>query len=413
MREVAVANGQDFCEGQSKGKDEAGDERMGEANGDAGEASKQSRAINVDAFTTRREGVEARSPFKDGLVDDWEAFEQLMWYCIGEDSPRKLIVAPNEHPVLLTEPPFNRPQLREKAVELLFEKFDVPAVFLAKTPVLTTFASGRTTSLVVDCGHSGTTVTAVHDGYALQKSLKRSPLGGSALTQCLMADMEKGKGTQVKPHIALSKEEKPDGSFQAHPRDVSRVSQSFYDWKKREVVAMAKEEVCRVPDTPYSDEEYAHVPSQSFELPDGTTLEYGSSGFKVPELLFQPKLGETLPGGWPMDEEVPSQSVVDLALNAASSCDADVRKDLYQGVVLSGGSSLFPQFKERFEGEFGHRAPSTTRTKVMAAQSSSERRFAPFIGGSILASLGSFQQMWMSRSEYDENGPSYIQRKAP
>jgi actin-like protein 6A len=85
-----------------------------------------------------------------------------------------LTIAPNEHPMLLAEPPFNTAAAREKMVEVMFEKQAPPALFIAKTSVLTSFACGRATSLVIDCGASGTTVSAVHDGYVLQKTINRS-----------------------------------------------------------------------------------------------------------------------------------------------------------------------------------------------------------------------------------------------
>jgi actin-related protein 4 len=40
-----------------------------------------------------------------------------------------------------------------------------------------------------------------------------------------------------------------------------------------------------------------------------------------------------------------------------------------------------------------------------------ERRFAVWIGGSILASLGSFHQMWVSKQEYDETGRAIIEQR--
>ena len=69
----------------------------------------------------------------------------------------RLRAAPAEHPLMLAEPTFNTRELREKAVELAFEKLSPPAVFLARSAVLTSFAMGRQSSLVVDAGHEGTT----------------------------------------------------------------------------------------------------------------------------------------------------------------------------------------------------------------------------------------------------------------
>lgn len=377
-------------------------------------AGSMRRSLRVDCFTTKKEHTDVRSPFQNGAIADFDAFESLLWYCIGEDSPRRLVLESNEHPVMLTEPPDNKPTLRQHTVDLLFEKFNVPAVFLAKQPVLSAFAVGRTTGLVLDMGHSGTTATPVHDGYVLQRSVQRSPIGGEVLSKLLMQDVEQGRNINIRPHMAISKKQRADGQFEVHDLDISRVSSSFMRFKKMEVLAHAKEEVCRCPkNASFTEEEYANVPTSSFELPDGTVLEYGGLGFKLPEVLFQPKLASTFAGGWQEEFPLPEKGAVQLIMDAINSCDTDVRKDLFSGVVLTGGSSLFPHMKERVEQEYVPSAPSTSKPRVIAQQSSSERRFAPFIGGSILASLGSFQQMWMSKAEYDEHGPNFIHRKAP
>ncbi|WVY98969.1 hypothetical protein V8G54_031120 [Vigna mungo] len=100
-----------------------------------------------------------------------------------------LLVDPKERPMVLAEQCSNTQEQRERAAELMFEKYIVPALFLAKNAVLTSFASGRATSLVVDrlelSGAGSTTVAPVLDGYVLQKAVISSPIGGQFLTECL------------------------------------------------------------------------------------------------------------------------------------------------------------------------------------------------------------------------------------
>lgn len=62
-----------------------------------------------------------------------------------------------EHPLLFCEPTRLTDELREKLVENIFETYTTPATFLAKDSVLSSFASGRQTSLVADCGYAGST----------------------------------------------------------------------------------------------------------------------------------------------------------------------------------------------------------------------------------------------------------------
>merc|ERR1711941_19336 len=109
----------------------------------------------------------------------------------------------------------------------------------------------------------------------------------------------------------------------------------------------------------------------------------GNERFRCPEALFQPSF-------------------------MGMKCDVDIRKDLYGNVVLSGGSTMFPGIAERMNKELVALAPSTMKIKIIAPP---ERKYSVWIGGSILASLSTFQQMWISKEEYDESGPSIVHRK--
>uniref|UniRef100_A0A7S1ENS4 Uncharacterized protein n=1 Tax=Ostreococcus mediterraneus TaxID=1486918 RepID=A0A7S1ENS4_9CHLO len=152
----------------------------------------------------------------------------------------------------------------------------------------------------------------------------------------------------------------------------------------------------------------------AYELPDGNTVEVGVERFQIPELLFQPELLKemniTVPG---IDGDTKLKSIQELVLECINNSDVDVRKDLWGNLALSGGSSMFTSMRERVEGALFDHAPQNVRTKVIASMNSVERRFATWIGGSILASLGSFQQLWMSKQEYEEHGASLIGKKCP
>lgn len=89
-------------------------------------------------------------------------------------------------------------------------------------------------------------------------------------------------------------------------------------------------------------------------------------------------------------------------------CDVDVRKDLYNNIVLSGGTTMFDGIAERLSKEVSALAPSSMKIKVVAPP---ERRYSVWIGGSILSSLSTFQTMWITKAEYDESGPSIVHRK--
>lgn len=84
-----------------------------------------------------------------------------------------------------------------------------------------------------------------------------------------------------------------------------------------------------------------------------------------------------------------------------------------QGVVLTGGCSLTVGLRDRLEKELAEQGPQAGKFKVTMPANNIERKFSVWIGGSILSSLGSFQQMWMSKKEYEEQGAGLIHRKAP
>ncbi len=89
-------------------------------------------------------------------------------------------------------------------------------------------------------------------------------------------------------------------------------------------------------------------------------------------------------------------------------CDIDIRKDLYGNIVLSGGTTMFPGIVDRLQREITSLAPSEMKIKIIAPP---ERKFSTWIGGSILASLSTFQHMWISKEDYDESGPTIVHRK--
>uniref|UniRef100_A0A8C9VSP7 Actin alpha 2, smooth muscle n=1 Tax=Scleropages formosus TaxID=113540 RepID=A0A8C9VSP7_SCLFO len=103
-----------------------------------------------------------------------------------------------------------------------------------------------------------------------------------------------------------------------------------------------------------------------------------------------------------------SAGIHETTYNSIMKCDIDIRKDLYANNVLSGGTTMYPGIADRMQKEITALAPSTMKIKIIAPP---ERKYSVWIGGSILASLSTFQQMWISKQEYDEAGPSIVHRK--
>ncbi|CAK0807062.1 unnamed protein product, partial [Prorocentrum cordatum] len=162
---------------------------------------------------------------------------------------------------------------------------------------------------------------------------------------------------------------------------------------------------------------------KTYELPDGNIITVGSERFRCPEVLFQPSfVGKEVRSLWVHLEErslfpgafditrwmIPNGCSAGTTFQSIMKCDVDIRKDLYANVVLSGGTTMFPGIGERMTKELTALAPSTMKIKVVAPP---ERKYSVWIGGSILSSLSTFQQMWISKGEYDESGPTIVHRK--
>ncbi|XP_019449843.1 PREDICTED: actin-related protein 4-like isoform X1 [Lupinus angustifolius] len=365
--------------------------------------------VGSQSLGYRRDHMEVLSPYKDGIVADWDIVDSIWDHAFREC----LSIDPKEHPMLLAEPSSNTQQQRERAAELMFEKYKAPALFLAKNAVLTSFASGRATSLVVDSGGGSTTVVPVHDGYVLQKAVATSPIGGELLTDCLIKSLE-SKGIVIKPRYSFRRKEIRPGEFQTVDLDFPNTSESYKLYSQRVIASDIKECVCRAPDTSYDERAYSNIPTTPYELPDGQIIEIGADRFKIPDILFTPTLVQTIPGMESFAEIAPSvRGLPQMVIESINKCDVDIRRELFSSILLAGGTASMQQLKERLEKDLVEDSPQAARVKVLASGNATERRFSVWIGGSILASLGSFQQMWFSKTEYEEHGASYIQRKCP
>merc|ERR1711971_473541 len=118
----------------------------------------------------------------------------------------------------------------------------------------------------------------------------------------------------------------------------------------------------------------------------------GAERFRAPEALFQPQfLG------------LEQEGVHKLTFSSIMKCDVDIRKDLYGNIVMSGGTTMYNGIPERVQQEVKALAPDSMTIKIIAPP---ERKYSVWIGGSILSSLSTFEEMWIKKEEYDESGPS-------
>ncbi|KAH8421052.1 hypothetical protein KR222_006487 [Zaprionus bogoriensis] len=318
-----------------------------------------------DTAIRKRGILTLKYPIEHGVITNWADMEKV-W----KHTYETLGVDADAHPVLLTEPPLNPKKNREKMTEIMFENFRVPALYVAIQAVLSLYATGRTIGIVADSGDGVTHTVPIYEGYALPHACMRLDLAGRDLTEYLgKLLMERG--------LTLTTS------------------------AEREIVRDIKEKLCYVA-TNYDEEllqfatQKEHM-QQMYELPDGQRINVGSECFRCPEALFKPSMiGQEKAG------------LHEAIFASIAGCDMDLRREMYANIVLSGGTTMFRNIEVRLQHDIARMAPSTMRIKITA---NPERCFAVWSGGSVLASLSSFQNMWIESAEYDDVGPSIIHRK--
>ncbi|CAG8495341.1 2170_t:CDS:2 [Ambispora gerdemannii] len=353
-----------------------------------------------------REYMEIRNPLKDGLIQDWDALEHIWDYALS----KRLSVNPVEHPLLVTEAAWSTREIRETLTELAFEKYNCLAFYTVKNPVLTAFASGRPTAIVLDSGAATTSVVPVFDGYVLKKGMQRSPIAGDFLSDQILRQFEQQKITLNPQYLVANKSfTEPDTPAVFTKRDRSNTTDSFHRFQAMKVIHEYKETVCQVFESTYNEAIIASRPMKSFEFPDGFNTSFGPERYKVPEILFRPPEFTIQPQETGVD--VGSYvGIPGMIYNCLATCDVDMRANFLANLVCTGGSTLFPNFIDRVYQELNPSFPGH-RVKIHAPVNSVERKCSAWLGGSILASLGTFHQLWISRKEYDDHGKVIVEKK--
>ena len=341
----------------------------------------------VGAEALRMRGVLRISyPLEHGIVKDWDGFTKLVDFAYREC----LRIDPSKYPILLTEPPLNPRDNREKMAEIMFETFRVPALYVGMQALLSAYAVGKMTGLIVDLGDGVCHAVPIYEGYVIRHAIQRSNIGGRDITAYLSRLLMHHRG------IALT------------------------TTAEKEIVRDIKEKLCYVSLDPEADlaaiygetervkEYYAGAPPEAaaakpepaeYTLPDGRTITLLEERFLAPEVLFSPGL---------IGRDEPP--VHEIVFDAIMACDIDIRKDMVENIILTGGSSLFPGLKERLEKELTTMLEEAGMKLTPNVILPENRHYAVWIGASKLAALPEFQKSWIERSEYEEHGPTIIHR---
>ena len=313
---------------------------------------------------------DVKAPIEKGIIKDWDDME-IIWHHMLYNELR---IAPEDHNMILTDIPSNSPENREKMVQRMFEKLNVPGLYISMTSVLAIYDAGRTSGMAVDSGEVITNFVPVYEGFAFPNAISKSETGGKILTDYLILLL-----TDKKYNINTS--------------------------AKRLKVNDIKEKYCRVS---YDFENEIREAGEGgnleekVKLPDGEELTLETERLKCPEALFRPNF-LNLP-------ESNIKGLHDECCASIQQIDVEIRKDLYSNIILAGGNTMFEGLPERLTKEIQKLTPSAASNKVKVI-ALPERKYATWIGASILSSLSNFQCMWITRAEYKETGESIIHKK--
>ncbi|KAF4574770.1 NuA4 histone acetyltransferase subunit [Pleurotus pulmonarius] len=373
-------------------------------NGNSGEPKSAYSQIFIgqNGPSTWRAGMEIGNPLQDGLIHDFDSARSLVEHALGD----VMRVNASEHPILVTEPPWNTPANRERMAEIMFEEMKAPAFYIANTGVLNAFAAGKGSALVIDIGQSMASVTPVVDGFVLRKGLATSSipkLVHSHAHHFLSNPTQTRHAIDLYPHQLIANRLPVDPGlpprFTLRDDRLAGVTQSWKAWYEAREVDEWIQSVGGVLEQGWNDQVAASRPPRQYEFPTGYNNYFGHDRFAVCEQYFFQK-----PQFVQSNATVP-KTIPNLILEAFRTCDPELRQVLMGNVVLTGGGSLLNGFSERLASELSR---SFSHVKIHAPGNPTERRYGGWLGGSILASLGTFHQLWISREEWQEHGTAIV-----
>eukprot|EP01110_Echinostelium_bisporum_P012314 TRINITY_DN679_c0_g1_i1.p1 TRINITY_DN679_c0_g1~~TRINITY_DN679_c0_g1_i1.p1 ORF type:complete len:391 (-),score=161.67 TRINITY_DN679_c0_g1_i1:91-1263(-) len=330
-----------------------------------------------DEAAKLRSMLQITYPLDNGIIRNWDDINYVWDYAFQE----KLKINPRDCKILLTEAPMNPQQNRQKMVETMFEKYQFEGVYVAIQAVLTLYAQGLLTGVVVDSGDGVTHIIPVFEGYSLPHLTRRLDVAGRDVTRYLIK-------------LLLLR------------------GYAFNRTADFETVRQIKEKLCYVAYDLQQEDRLANettVLVENYTLPDGRVIKVGSERFQAAEALFRPALVDVDGGG-----------MADILFDSIQKADMDLRTPFYSHIVLSGGSSMYPGLPSRLEKEIKNlyleKVLKGDRSKLAKFKCRIEdpprRKHMVFLGGAVLAEIMKDRpEFWMTRAEYEEKGINILNKE--
>jgi len=329
-----------------------------------------------DEASRLRQMLQITYPLDNGIVRNWDDMLHVYDYTFKE----RLGINPSECKIMLTEAPMNPVANRKKMIEVMFEHYNFRACYIAIQAVLTLYAQGLLTGVVVDSGDGVTHIVPVYQGFSLPHLTRRLDVAGRDITRYLIK-------------LLLLR------------------GYAFNRTADFETVRQIKEKLCYVGYDMELEKRLAletTVLVESYELPDGRVIKVGAERFEAPEALFRPNL---------VDIETPGVGA--LLFDTINKADRDLRKDFYNHIVLSGGTSMYPGLPSRLEKEvtelYLEHVLKGDRDGLAKFKCRIEdpprRKHMVFLGGAVLADIMKDKdEFWMNKSEYQEVGADCLKK---
>ncbi|CAG00297.1 unnamed protein product, partial [Tetraodon nigroviridis] len=368
--------------------------------------------------------IKVNYPMENGIVRNWDDMKHLWDYTFG---PEKLNIDSRNCKILLTEPPMNPTKNREKIIEVMFETYQFAGVYIAIQAVLTLYAQGLLTGVVVDSGDGVTHICPVYEGFSLPHLTRRLDIAGRDITRYLIkvpsgAQRRSPRGAHI-GHLCKAMKAL---LFSFSPSLCLSLSLSlllfgvqllllrgyaFNHSADFETVRMMKEKLCYVGYNIEQEQKLAletTVLVESYTLPDGRVIKVGGERFEAPEALFQPHL-----------INVEGVGVAELLFNTIQAADIDTRPEFYKHIVLSGGSTMYPGLPSRLERELKQLylervlkgdVDKLSKFKIRI-EDPPRRKHMVFLGGAVLADIMKDKDnFWLTREEYQEKGVRVLEK---